>query len=153
MVTIVEQNEKEHYPKIVECPHCRVKLQYYKEDVYHGFGGLPFIDCPSCNQEIDLLTEGYEEDILLTPKNIKFPQHFYHCSKSSGAVECSKQEINNTIQECIKYLDENPKNEWFYTGCGDTTVMVFRDFDNPNPMDGYLIWVIKDMYDGICKAR
>ena len=71
------------YPRKFVCEHCKSELEYDREDLRMGEYGCMFLDCPLCNR--DNMIDDHEDNITLTMDNIKFPVHFHHVSKATGA--------------------------------------------------------------------
>lgn len=71
-----------------------------------------------------------------------FPSEFYHFD---GGKKISDDEINQWVEECILFLEQE-QDEFFCTAhSGDTKVMVVRVFDD-NDNYRYIIEVYKDRY-------
>lgn len=113
------------YPRKIICEHCGSELEYEKSDLRIGFLGCAYLDCPLCNG--DNMIEDNENTITLTKDNIKFPVHFWHTSKETGAVDyCNHEEVKKAVYRAIDYFRKN-KNEYFwYTCCGNLYVGVNR---------------------------
>lgn len=122
----IEETKKiKPYPRKCICENCQSELQYDKTDITIGFLGAAHIHCPLCNNNIIL--EDNEHNITLTKDNIKYPNHFWHTSVETGAVnrnnnEEIKKEINNAIEYFRKYKDEY---HW-YTESGSLNMVVYR---------------------------
>lgn len=137
----IESIENTSYPRKVVCDRCGSELEYEKEDTRIGYLGVTHLDCPLCGEEIML--EGNEQDIFLTKDNIKFPTHFYHFSKETGAKEIPSYRIEEYIRKGIDFLRENKEEFYWYSGTGDSRIFVFR-YDGDEMYD---IVVAKDFYE------
>ena len=115
----------EPYPRSLICERCGSELEYEKSDLRIGFLGCAHIDCPCCGAEN--MIEDNENNIDLTFNNIKFPNHFWHTSKETGALDvCNTEEIRDRIERAIRYFRNN-KNEYdWYSSCGNLYVNVHR---------------------------
>lgn len=119
------------------CEHCSSKLQVSKSDLKEGYLGAYFVECPCCNQTsyVDTI-----DGVDLTPKNVCFPQHFWHTSTSKGAVHIRDAEIVDCIQKGALYFEENPQNNVWHTSYGDLFIVMMK-FDHE-----YSIYVTQDFY-------
>ena len=78
-----ENKIPEKRPIITTCPHCQYTISYTEDEVERvendGMGVL----CPNCNKPI----------VLEHIEPFTFPDTFYHCSTSEGAVYLSDDEV------------------------------------------------------------
>ena len=138
--------ENEPVSKQVECEHCSSVFEYESDDLQIGEFGCAYITCPCCGKRTWM---DDEEGLRLTENNVVFPKHFWHCSVSAGAVHITKENINKYIKEGVKYLREHKKEFAYYTGTGDTCVIVFR-FSGDSE---YQVIVTQDYYETIIPFR
>ena len=107
----------------VECG-CGAVLQYDEKDIEDGY-----IVCPCCGEAIKVR------------KELKFPKDY--CSFKDG-VNLSNKDINKFVKDGIKYLRNNPIDDSYYSGTGNTMIFVFRNDGD----EEFEIFVCKDYYEG-----
>lgn len=137
--------KSEAKPKIIHifCEHCDSELEITKEDTHIGWLGAEFAKCPCCGEEtmVDEL-----DGITLTRDNIEFPTHFNRTNKNlRNVLEISNEEIVNQIKRAIDYFRKNKDDYYWYTGCGDSFVIIFRYKNNKE----YCVLVAKDFYETV----
>lgn len=136
-----EPIEHTSYPRKVVCDRCGSELEYEKEDTRIGYLGVTHLDCPLCGEEIML--EDNEQDITLTVDNVKFPEHFWHTSKETGAKEVNAHRIKEYIRHGIEYLRERKDEYAWFTQIGDSHIYVHK-FEGD---EEYTVIVAKDFYE------
>lgn len=138
---IANSTPTDPYPRSLICENCGSELEYEKSDLRIGFLGYVHIDCPLCGNAN--MIEDNENNIDLTFNNIKFPNHFWHTSKETGAVDiCNTEEVRDKIERAIRYFRNNKDEyEWFYS-CGNLYVHVHRYEDD----EVYDVTVSNDFY-------
>lgn len=111
------------YPRKIVCEHCGSELEYDKNDMKIGVFGCAFLNCPLCNNEIDIDEAGID----LTIDNVEFPTHFYRTSEDNGAVDCcNNEEIKKCIKKAIDYFRKNKEEFYWFTEHGNLHVDVTR---------------------------
>lgn len=144
---IIEKIEKfiEPYPRKCTCDSCKSELEYKKSDTRIGALGCVYIDCPLCGYE-NMLIEN-EQEIELTADNVKFPTHFFHISKETGAVDtCNNEEVKKCIRKGIDYFRNNKNDEdsyTWYTTYGNLFVQIYKYSGDEN----YWVLVSNNYYD------
>ena len=131
------------YPRKFVCEKCKSELEYDREDLRMGEYGCMYLDCPLCKH--DNMLDDHEDNIKLTVDNIKFPVHFHHFSKESGAKERAVEEVRKEIRRAVEYFRNN-KNEEVYnwhTFSGDLFIMVHRYSGD----EEYSVIVSRDFYN------
>lgn len=140
--TINEVKNKQNYPRKIVCDNCGSELEYEKSDLYMGFLGSMYLDCPLCKRKN--MVENNEGAITLTKDNVEFPVHFYHTSKENGAVDCcNNEEIKKYISEAIEFLRKNKEEYSWYCQTGNLYIHVFR-YDGDRE---YYVVVTDSYYD------
>ena len=147
MKVLVNKYNKESIKEAVKstkkfiCEYCGSELEYEESDMRIGAFGCAYIDCPCCGKNNVL----YEEDgITLTKDNVKFPTHFWHTSKETGAVDCcNNEEVKKDIYRAIDYFRNNKDEYHWFTACGNLYVDVSRYEGD----ESYEIMVTKDYYE------
>lgn len=131
MVEIVKP--KQDY-KEIDCPFCRAKLRYADEDIEQVYNEIG-IACPACEQFITL------EFV----KPFKFPDSFWLSSTDTGAVKISNVEIQQFVDDCVKYLRDRKKQgikeDYAMSGTGNSMVFGFLDDD------GISVYVAQNYYE------
>lgn len=113
------------YPRKFVCETCNSKLEYDKSDIRIGALGCVYINCPCCGYES--MIEEHEDTITLTKDNIKFPDHFFHSSKDTGAIDCCDNEnIKNAIERAINFFRKNKDEFTWSTEGGNLNVTVWK---------------------------
>lgn len=106
--------QEKKYPDFLICEHCLSELEYEESDIRIGALGLAYLDCPLCGYESAINDE--ELYITLTKDNIEFPNHFWHTSEDTGAVDvCNTDNVRKYIKEAIQYFRQN-KDEYSWGG-------------------------------------
>ena len=127
------------YPKTTICEYCGSELEYEKSDVEEGIFGCIYVKCPVCGK--DTMTD---EFITLTADNIKFPVHFNHMSKESGAKDiCNEETIKEWTKEGVNYLRIHIDQFGWYRASGNLIVFVFR-YDGD---EEYEVMISNDYYE------
>lgn len=126
------------FPLRVCCEHCKSELEIDESDVWVGPFGAMWYTCGVCGEKC---MADEIPGITLTPDNIEFPTHFYHFGEK--AVELTPDEIKKYIKIAINYFRNNPENFCYYTGSGDTMVVVL----NYSGDKEYHVSVAKGYYD------
>lgn len=112
-----ENKIPEKRPIITTCPHCQYTISYTEDEVERvendGMGVL----CPNCNKPI----------VLEHIEPFTFPDTFYHCSTSEGAVYLSDDEVQEYVNIVKRKLQQECQvGEYTFTGSGDTMVFGFK---------------------------
>lgn len=129
--------------EILICEHCQSELEYEESDIRIGEFGAGYVDCPLCGYGNILDEEKFH--LVLTQDNIKFPEHFWHTSEKTGAVDiCNEENVKKYIKEAIKYFREN-KDEytWGHWITGNLLMFVIRWSGD----EIYEIYVSNDFYN------
>lgn len=131
---IIENNYFKFNKELIEfectCPNCQSILetnendvQYDREDMEH------YVICPCCHMRIN--DEHF--DRIVTLDNISYPFDFYKIGDNDNeVVHLTDSDINEYIQECIKFLKEYPDEPYKYIGTGDSLIIVFNQEDEYN---------------------
>ena len=128
------------FPLRTTCEHCESELEIEKDDVYVGYRGAHMVKCPVCG-EVTWVDE--IDDVRITKKNVKFPDHFYRMGTSKEAKELSSDDIKSYISKAIDYFRENPDSFCYDATSGDTDVTVY----NYSGDKEYRIIVAKNYYE------
>ena len=128
------------FPLRTTCEHCESELEIEKDDVYVGYLGAHMVKCPVCG-EVTWVDE--IDDVRVTKKNVKFPDHFYHMGASEGAKELSSDDIKTYISRAIDYFRENPDSFVYNTASGDADITVYNFSGDKE----YRITVAKNYYE------
>lgn len=134
---IIKNNHSKFDKELIEfkctCPNCQSVLetnendvQYDREDMEH------YVICPCCHMRI---TDEHF-DRIVTLDNISYPFDFYKIGDDS--LHLTDTDINEYIQECIKFLKKYPDEPYKYIGTGDSLIIVF------NHEDEYIFIVAKN---------
>lgn len=129
----------------VTCDYCGSVLEITSKDVHYGQFGCAMITCPCCEKET--FAEGFS-DLVLTPDNLVFPDHFSHCIAGDldGTVDCFDGNLVPEIRKSITYL-RNHKDANYYGGhiVGNLMLYVVRNkYD-----ESYEVIASKDFYSTI----
>jgi ribosomal protein S27E len=118
-----------------KCEDCHAELEFAFDDTYEGALGARYLKCPVCGREVITELEGTK----LSSNNIKFPLHFFE----PGGVDCSNDEINTWIRQCLKAAEESDEPYGYFAtmGTGNTRVILMAYEDE------YNIVVTKDYYE------
>ena len=128
-----ELNESiEKRPIITTCPHCQYTISYTEDEVERvDDDGLSVI-CPNCNEPI----------VLEHIEPFTFPDTFYHCGTSEGAVCLSDDEVQRYVNIVKRKLQQECQvGEYAFTGTGDTMVFGFKMEDED------VIYVAKNYWE------
>ena len=139
-----KKDEKiDFYPKKLICEECGSELEYEKSDIRIGYLGSAYIDCPLCGNDNMLEDNG----ITLTSENIEFPEHFYHVSKESGAVDvCNTEEIREYIKKAIRFFRMNKEEYSYSVKVGNLYIKVSR-YDDDGVNGVYDVVVSNNYYE------
>lgn len=99
--------------------------------------GLKYIHCSICGED------NYKEElgeIELNSDNVKFPQHYFNYGNGKYV---GNDWINEKVKECLKYLEENPSEDFVEFCTGNTNICVLR-YSGDNE---YRVVVTRDYYD------
>lgn len=127
--------------KKICCPdcNCEYEIDIEKDNEYYikaQDGKIAKYICPECGAEF------FNEDRVITNKNISFPCDFYQFGKSDNALEISEEEITKSVRELVgKVLKEDVGN-YYYTARGDTIIITTKYEDE------IVVWVAKGYYEG-----
>ncbi len=131
MVEIVKA--KQDY-KEIDCPFCHAKLRYTDEDIEQAYNERGIV-CPACEQFI----------AMEFVRPFKFPDSFWLSSTDTGAVKMSNVEIQQFVDDCVRYLreqkGEGAKEDFVMSGTGNTMVFGFLDDD------GISVYVAQNYYE------
>lgn len=141
MEVITNNYQKDIFPLIHQCDHCGSTLKIDSEDVKYGYLGCGYVVCGACGNKTYLGNEGISVDI--DENNINFPDHYYHFSVNTGAIELSNGEIRSYIKDGVKYFQLNPDSFCYVTGSGDTKIFML----NYREDEELSITVCKDFYE------
>lgn len=102
---------------ILKCEHCNAELC---GEVQFGQLGLGYIHCNECgkdsyNDELD--------EITLTSDNVTFPQHYFNFGYGKKVED---NYINESVRKGLKYLEENPNEDFCQFGTGDTNITIVK---------------------------
>lgn len=127
--------------KKVCCPdcNCEYEIDIEKDNEYYikaQDGEIAKYICPECGAKF------FNEDRLITKKNITFPCDFYHFGKSENALEISKEEITENVRKLVKKVLKDDVGSYYYTARGDTFIIAAKYEDE------IVVWVSKDYYEG-----
>ena len=129
------------------CTECGSQLEIEENDVYVGYLGCHYVNCPCCNDGSMLSDEEEKEFNLkhLSVDDIQYPLHFTQYGTKSYAVHMEDDEINKHIRRLIDELRNNydENNTIRYIASGDTLILVQR-FDGD---EEYWIMVAQNYYD------
>ena len=129
------------YPKMVICEHCGSELEYEKFDIKEGPFGCGYVKCPVCGKDTMLDGDGF---ITLTTDNLKFPIHFNHLSKETGAKDiCNEETIRKWVKEGIDFFREHIDQFVWCRASGNLIVFVLR-YDSDEEYD---VIVSSDYYE------
>ncbi len=132
----------ESYPRELTCESCFSEIEYEESDVRVGALGMAYLNCPCCGNENIL--ENNEKTIKVTKDNLKFPNHFFHTSEETGAVNTFNEEyIKENIKKAITFFRENKDEFAWHTGTGNTSIFVYR-YDGD---ETYYIVATNNYYD------
>ena len=122
-----------------KCENCKSIFEFEAEDEYIGALGIAYVKCPVCGDEII-----YDDGIVLTRENVKFPQHYFRFG-GDDCVMLSNKETDRYVRECIDALRNSDDKNFYatHTGTGDTHVFVFR-YDGD---EEYFVYVGKNGYE------
>lgn len=124
-IETVNETVIQSYPRCLICECCGSELEYEESDLRMGFLGCMHLDCPCCGAE-NMLDDN-ENNINLTFNNIKFPSHFWHTSKETGALDvCSTEGIRDRVERAIRYFRNNKDEFNWHSSCGNLYVSVCR---------------------------
>ena len=137
-----KMNKAIPYPRKVICDSCGSELEYDESDLYIGEYGCVLVKCPVCGESVIL--DGNEHEITLNMNNIEFPNHFYHLSTDTGAVDaCNTERIRGYIKDGIEFLRQHPDEFYWNISTGNLCMYVHR-YEG----DGeYCIVLTKDYYE------
>ena len=143
MKVITNNRKEEMFPFQHTCENCNSLLEVESEtDIIYGYLGMPYVKCPVCGKRTCVSDDcDLSEDV--TKYSVRFPDHFYHFSKDSGAVELSTEEIREYINDAIMFFREHPNYFCYTTGTGDTKIFVLNYSGNQE----FEITVCKDFYE------
>lgn len=133
---IIKNNNIKQSEKIIEleciCPTCNSVLEIDENDIqYDREDDEKYVVCPCCHMRI---TDEHFNRIV-TLDNISYPFDFYKIGDNSfvdKVVHLTNADINEYIQECIKFLKEYPDEPYRYIGTGDSLIIVFNHEDEYN---------------------
>jgi len=126
-------NKPEGDGKLVDCD-CGAELEYLPTDMYVGAYGAMYVRCPECDAEV-LLND--EEQFLLTPENVSWPQHF--SMPDSDDLDVDDKTIQNWVSTCLKHLESDLYGYGSYVSMGSGNTRVWAEkFE-----DEYAIYVTK----------
>ena len=112
-----ESKIPEKRPIITTCPHCQYTVSYTEDEVERVENDGIGIMCPNCDEAI--VTKHIEP--------FTFPDTFYHCSTSEGAVCLSDDEVQKYVNIVKRKLQQECQvGEYTFTGSGDTMVFGFK---------------------------
>lgn len=135
-----KQDEKE-FPQNVTCKYCGTELEVDKEDISIGMAGAWEYICPCC-KKINQLDNYYDE---ITKDNLNFPQHYFYFGNGK---DVNNNTINNWVQQCINYLNDNPTENTKSMLSGNAIITVSRICETENEEDEeYYIVVSKNYYE------
>lgn len=132
----------EPYPRKHICENCQSELEYDESDLYIGFLGCAYLDCPLCEHR-NMLEEN-ENAITLTKDSVEFPTHFWYSSKETGAFDCcNNEEIKKAINEAVEYFRKN-KDEYHWFQCGGNLYISVDRYDGD---EDYWVVVSDNYYE------
>lgn len=80
--------------------------------------------CPVCDEEV---TTDEDNPNPITAESVKFPDHFFHTSAETGAVDiCNQEKIREWLKDGVKFLRENKGVDDWYSMSGNLYVNVHR---------------------------
>ena len=137
---IKKNNEKcdSIFPLHVICEECESELEVEKEDIFYGYLGSSYVNCPVCGAKTP--TDCEKLDIKVTKDNIIFPDYFYDFH---NGVDYSTEEIKKDITRGIEYFRKNPGEFAWFGGSGNTFIAIYN-------MEGdseYQVIVAKGYYE------
>ena len=101
----------------LKCEHCNAELC---GEVQFGQLGLGYIHCNECGE--DSYNEELDE-ITLTSDNVTFPQHYFNFGYGK---KIDNDYINESVRKGLKYLEENPNEDFCQLGTGDTNITIVK---------------------------
>ena len=122
----------EKRPIITTCPHCQYTISYTEDEVERISNDGLGIMCSNCDKHI----------VLEHLEPFTFPDTFYHCSTSEGAVCLSDNEVQHYVDTVkCRLQQECQVGEYAFIGSGDTMVFGFRFEDED------VIYVAKNYWE------
>ena len=127
--------QEEKVEKEFTCPKCGAVIGYNQDDLYFDYdsdiSGLALV-CPECDKI----------SIVDPCGPIDFPKAFFHYG---NGVPISDEEIKGWIKQGIYYLSNHWDESYWYTGTGDSFVVIFREYDEDEM--GYNVRVMKNYWE------
>ena len=125
------ESQPQTEPIVTTCPHCHYTISYTEDEVERVSNNAVGVLCPQCGGVIEIKH--------ITP--FTFPDTFYHCGTSNGAVYLTNEETQSYINIVKRNLEQNLKvGEYTFTGTGDTMIFGFKFEDEDE------IVVVKDYW-------
>ena len=106
---------------LYQCPEC---MKEYTAKSYIGIDGGEYVSCPDCGCE-----RYVSEGITITPDNLSFPKHFYHC-KSPDAIEVPAFNVEMMAKQCLKSLDK--EHDYAFCSTGNAFIIAVKDNQGDN---------------------
>lgn len=126
------ESQSKNEPIITTCPHCHYTISYTTDEIERVDNESMGVCCPHC--------EGVIKTEHISPFN--FPDTFYHCGESEGAVRLSDEEVQSYVDIVKRQLQQELKiGDYTFSGTGDTMVFGFK-FEDEN-----VIYVAKGYWE------
>lgn len=130
------------YPRKLICDQCGSELEYEEDDMYMGWLGKMYLQCPVCKNE-NMLDDN-ENSIELTKNNIKYPLHFLRTNQNIRNVShITDEHIEKEIKRGIEWFRMNKSEYIWYTEYGDLFIIIFRLDGDEN----YHVTITRDWYE------